>query len=152
MAAVAAWLDRDAGEPGLVHIDPFDPHARSPGGYSPLELAARVAGSGTPLVYWYGYDEPGEQAWAYTRLTAQTGAPLWCGDVMVTGTSSTAGDLGRATTPGTGFGVILANVAGTAGACTAVGNALADAYAGALLPDGSRGNLIFTTRTSGRAA
>jgi hypothetical protein len=71
---------------------------------------------------------------------------------MVTGTSGTAGDLGRATTPGTGFGVILANVqAGTVSACTAVGNALANAYAGALLPDGSRGNLIFTTRTNGRA-
>jgi hypothetical protein len=63
-----------------------------------------------------------------------------------------AGDLGRAATASTGFGVILANVqAGTASACTAVGNALADACAGALLPDGSRGNLIFTTRTNGRA-
>ncbi len=70
---------------------------------------------------------------------------------MVTGTSGTAGDLGRATTPGTGFGVILANVqAGTVSACTAVGNALANAYAGALLPDGTRGNLTFTTRTNGR--
>ena len=152
MAAVAAWLDRQAGEPGLVHIDPFDPDARGPGGYSAFDLAARVASSGTPLVYWYGYDQSGEQAWAYTRLTAQTRAPLWCGDVMVTGTIRTTGDLGRATTPGTGFGVILANLqAGRAGACTAVGNALADAYAGALLPDGSRGNLTFTTRTNGRA-
>jgi hypothetical protein len=69
---------------------------------------------------------------------------------MVTGTSSTAGDLGRATTPGTGFGVILANVqADTVSACMAVGNALADAYSGALLPDRSQGNLIFTTRTNG---
>ena len=153
MMAVAAWLDRPAGKPGLVHIDPFDPDARGPGGCSALELAARVADSGTGLVYWYGYDRPGEQAWAYTRLTALTCAPLWCGDVMVTGTSGTAGDLGRATTPGTGFGVILANVqAGTVSACTAVGNALANAYAGALLPDGSRGNLTFTTRTNGRTA
>jgi hypothetical protein len=152
MAAVAAWLDRHTGEPGLVHIDPFDPDARGPGGYSALELAARVADSGTPLVYWYGYDQPGEQAWAYTRLAAQTHAPLWCGDVMVTGTSSTAGDLGRATTAGTGFGVIVANVqAGTVSACATVGNALADAYAGALLPDGNRGHLVFTTRTNGRA-
>ncbi len=151
MAAVAAWLDRGAGRSALVHIDPFDPDARGPGGYSALELAVRVADSGTRLVYWYGYDQPGGQAWAYTRLTAQTRAPLWCGDVMVTGTSSTAGDLGRATTPGTGFGVILANVqAGTVSACTAVGNALADAYAGALLPDGSRGGLTFTARASGR--
>ncbi len=149
MAAVAAWLDGHAGQPGLVHIDPFDPDARGPGGYSAMELAVRVAESGTGLVYWYGYDQPGEQAWAYGRLTAQTGAPLWCGDVMVAGTSSTPGDLGRATTPGTGFGVIVANVqAGTVSAITAVGNALADAYAGALFPDGSRGNLVFTTRTN----
>ena len=152
MAAVAAWLDRDAGKPGLVHVDPFDPDARGPGGYSALDLAVRVAESGTTLVYWYGYDQPGEQAWAYTRLTALTGAPLWCGDVLVAGTSTTPGDLGRATTPGTGFGVILANVqAGTVSACAATGNALADAYDAALLPDGSRGNLIFTVRASGRA-
>ena len=153
MAAVAAWLDRDAGTPGLVHIDPFDPDARGPAGYSALELAARVASSSTPLVYWYGYDQPDGQAWAYTRLAALTPAPLWCGDVMVTGTSSTAGDLGRATTPGTGFGVILANVqAGMLGACMAVGNALADAYSGALLPDRSQGSHTFTTRSTGRAA
>jgi hypothetical protein len=153
MAAVAAWLDRQPGQPGLVHIDPFDPDARAPGGYSAFDLAARVASSGTPLVYWYGYDQPSDQAWAYARLTAQARAPLWCGDVMVTGTSRTAGDLGRATTPGTGFGVILANLqAGTVAACAAVGHALADAYADALLPDRSRGNLTFTTRTTDRAA
>lgn len=146
MAAVADWLDGRPDEPRLVHIDPFDPDARAPGGYSALELAAHVASSGTPLVYWYGYDQASEQAWAYARLTAQTCAPLWCGDLLVTGASSAAGDLGRATTPGTGFGVILANVrAGTVSACTAVGHALADAYAGVLLPDGSPGNLVFTT-------
>ncbi len=151
MAAVGAWLDRPADQAGLVHIDPFDPDARGPGGYSAFDLAARVADSGTPLVYWYGYDQPSDQAWAYTRLTARTRAPLWCGDIMVTGTSRTPGDLGRATTPGTGFGVMLANLqAGTAAACTTLGNALADAYAGALLPDGSRGDLLFTTRTNGR--
>jgi len=152
MAAVAAWLEHDGGEPGLVHIDPFDPDARGPGGKSALELAAMVASSGTPLVYWYGYDQRSEQGWAYARLTAETWAPLWCGDVMVAGTSRETGDLGRATTPGTGFGVILANLqAGTVGACAALGHALAEAYAGALLPDGSRGSLIFTTRRSDAA-
>ncbi len=147
MAAVASWLDRHAGQAGLVHIDPFDPDARGPAGYSAFELAGRVADSGTPLVYWYGYDEHGQRAWAWPRMTAQTRAPLWCGDVMITGVSRTPGDLGRATTPGTGFGVVLANVqASTVSACTAVGHALADAYAGVLLPDGTRGNLSFTTR------
>ena len=152
MAAVAAWLDQDAGQPGLVHIDPFDPDAPGPAGYSALDLAVRVAESGTPLVYWYGYEESGEQAWAYARLASQTPTPLWCGDVLVTGTSSTPGDLGIATTPGTGFGVILANVqAATADACTALGNALAEAYAGVVFTDGSRGSLNFTTRSNGLA-
>jgi 23S rRNA A2030 N6-methylase RlmJ len=147
MAAVAAWLDGEARGSGLVHIDPFDPDARSPGGYSALELAARVADSGTRLVYWYGYDEPRRQAWAHRRLATLTSAPLWCGDVLVTGASSAPGDLGRATTPGTGFGVILANMQErTAGACAALGNALSDAYADAIFPDGNPGNLAFTTR------
>ena len=149
LAAVAARLDGEARGTGLVHVDPFDPDARGPGGYTALELAARVADSGTRLVYWYGYDEPGEQAWAHKKLATLTRAPLWCGDVLVTGASNVPGDLGRATTPGTGFGVILANLrAGTSGACAALGNALCDAYADAVLPDGSRGNLAFTSSTA----
>jgi Ribosomal RNA large subunit methyltransferase D, RlmJ len=153
MAAVVAWLDCHGGKTGLVHIDPFNPDVRSPNGYSPFDLAARVAASGTPLVYWYGYDQPSEQAWAFTGLIARTRAPLWCGDVMITGTIRAAGRLGRATTPGTGFGVILANLqASTADACTAVGNALADGYGSVQLPDGTQGRLTFTTRTRGLAA
>ena len=151
MAAVAARLDSETHRPGLVHIDPFDRDARAPGSYSALQLAARVADSGTGLVYWYGYDEPGEQAWAHKKLATLTRAPLWCGDVLVTGASNAPGDLDRATTPGTGFGVILANVqAGTAGACATLGNALCDAYADAMLPDGSPGSLAFTSSTSTR--
>ena len=151
MAAVAAQLDGEARGPGLVHIDPFDPDARGPGGYSALELAARVADSGTRLVYWYGFHEPGDQAWAHQKLAALTKTPLWCGDLLVTGASNAPGDLGRATTPGTGFGVILANLQeDTAGSCAALGNALSDAYADAMLPDGSVGNLAFTSSTSGK--
>jgi 23S rRNA A2030 N6-methylase RlmJ len=150
MAAVASWLDGEARGPGLVHIDPFDPDARGPGGFTALELAARVADSGTRLVYWYGYDEPGEQAWAHKKLATVTATPLWCGDVLVTGATNTPGDLGRATTPGTGFGVILANLqTDTAAACAAVGNALSDAYADAIFPNGYPGNLAFTSNTSG---
>jgi 23S rRNA A2030 N6-methylase RlmJ len=145
MAAVAARLDGEARGHGLVHIDPFDPDARGAGGYSAIEFAARVADSGTRLVYWYGYDEPGDQAWAHKKLGTLTRASLWYGDVLVTGPSSAPGDLGRATTPGTGFGVILANVqAGTVDACAALGNALSEAYAGAIFPDGSPGHLDFT--------
>ena len=148
MTAVAAWLDRAARGPRLVHIDPFDPDARGPGGYSALELAARVADSGARLVYWYGYDEPGAQGRAHQQLAALTKAPLWCGEVMVTGPSDSLRDLGRTTTPST-FGIILANVqAATTGACAALGNALCAAYADAILPDGSPASLAFTSSTS----
>jgi hypothetical protein len=85
MAVVAARLDGDTDRPGLVHIDPFDRHARAPGGYSALELAARVADSGTGLVYWYGYEQHGAQGEAHKQLAALTTAPLWCGEVTVTG-------------------------------------------------------------------
>jgi hypothetical protein len=105
----------------LVHIDPFDPHVQSPGGYSALELAARVADSGAGLVYWYGYDEPGTQAQAHRQLAALTTAPLWCGEVTVTGANDSPGDLDHA---------------------------LSHAYAHAILPDGGPGNLAFTSSTS----
>jgi hypothetical protein len=74
---------------------------------------------------------------------------------MVTGANGegSLGDLGRATTPGTGSGIVLANLqASTVRACAELGHALADAYAGVTLPDGSQGNLVFTSNTSGGVA
>jgi hypothetical protein len=57
------------------------------------------------------------------------------------------GDLGRATTPGTGCGVVLANAGtGTVRACEELGRALAGAYRGATLPGGGEGSLVFTAR------
>jgi 23S rRNA A2030 N6-methylase RlmJ len=148
MAAVAARLDGEPRRPALVHIDPFDRHARAPGGYSALELAARVADSGAGLVYWYGYEEHGAQGRAHGQLAALTGAPLWCGEVTVTGANDSLSDLDHSATLHT-FGIILANVQeGTAAACAALGNALSHAYADAVLPDGAPGDLAFTSNTS----
>ncbi|HEY3752116.1 MAG TPA: hypothetical protein VGL80_23270 [Pseudonocardiaceae bacterium] len=143
MAATAAWLGGDT----VVHIDPFDPHAHVPGGYSALTLAAHVAEQGQRLVYWYGYDRPDQQAWAYDALAELTKTPLWCGDILVVDADGAGqpGDLGRATTPGTGSGVVLANVdAATVSACAEFGHALADAYAGATLPAGGTGGIVFS--------
>ena len=149
MAAVTARLDSETRRPGLVHIDPFDRHARAPGGYSALELAARVADSGTGLVYWYGYEEPGAQGQAHKQLAALTRTPLWCGEVTVVGANESLGDLDYSAALCT-FGIILANVReDTAGACAALGNALSHAYADAVLPDGAPGTLDFTSSTSG---
>jgi len=148
MAAVAARLDDETCGRGLVHIDPFDRDARTPGGCSALELAARVADSGTGLVYWYGYARPGAQGRAHKQLAALTRTPLWCGEVIVTGANDSLGDLDHSATLCT-FGVILANVqAGTASACAALGDALSYAYADAMLPGGGPGNLAFTSSTS----
>lgn len=145
MAAVAARLDSETHRPGLVHIDPFDRDARAPGGYSALQFAACVADSGTGLVYWYGYDEAGTQGLAHKQLAALTRAPLWCGEVTVTGANDSLGDLDHSATLRT-FGIILANVQeGTAGACSALGNALSRAYDDAVLPDGAPGILAFTS-------
>ena len=153
MLTVQAWLD-GAGSAAsgptagttVVHVDPFEPHERAPGGLSAVEFAGHLATDGTGLVYWYGYDEPGRRAWAYRELCDLTAAPLWCGDIMVTdaGGSGRPGDLGRASTPGTGCGVILANLPqGVLAACTAVGSALASAYTGVTLAGGTQGNLVF---------
>ena len=98
-------------------------------------------------MYWYGYDEPGTQGLAHKQLAALTRAPLWCGEVTVTGANDSLGDRDHSATLRT-FGIILANVQeGTAGACAALGNALARAYDDAVLPDGARGNLAFTSST-----
>lgn len=155
MLATAAWLDNEVhvGSPrsAVVHVDPFDPHARAAGGSSALELGARIAERGARLVYWYGYDQPSQRAWAHDELARLTTSSLWCGDVMITDANGAGreGDLGRATTPGTGFGIVLANVGpDTIRACTELGAALVDAYAATTLPDGTRGGLAFTTRAS----
>lgn len=165
MTAVAAWLASGhpgnaagaaaagGGQPGstgpaVVHVDPFDPYASEPGGLSALALAGRAADAGAALVYWYGCEEPGESAWAFRELAKLTAAGLWCGDLMMTDAAGGGrpGNLGRATTPGTGFGMVLANVApGTLAACAELGRALAGAYTDVALPDGTRGSLVFTT-------
>jgi hypothetical protein len=68
--------------------------------------------------------------------------------VTVTGANDSLGELDHSATLRT-VGVILANVReGTAGACAALGNALSDAYADAVLPDGAPGSLTFTSSTS----
>lgn len=159
IAGVGSWL---AGVPGhavasqgvLVHVDPFDPYESGQDGRSALDLVAEVIASGHALVYWYGYDRPERAWWPYHELALSEAAPVWCGDVMVLDADGEArghperpGDLGRATTPGTGSGVLLANVSPAAvSACELLGRALELSYAGATLPDGSPGGIRFGSR------
>ncbi|GAA2759470.1 23S rRNA (adenine(2030)-N(6))-methyltransferase RlmJ [Actinopolymorpha rutila] len=151
MMTVLSWLDDSTGPATdsqvIVHVDPFDPHSRLADGLSALDVAARLADQGYGLVYWYGYDSPDEASWAYHTLSEKTQGSLWCGDVMLVDETGAAGpgDLGRATTPGTGCGIILANVCeDTRATCQALGEALATAYAGSTLPHGTRGRVRFS--------
>ncbi len=137
----------------LVHVDPYDPWL-APDGISALDLAAAVAERGAGLVYWYGYSDPAQRAWAFEELRSRIGETyLWCGDVMVEGRDGPRvradGDLGDATTPGTGFGIVTANVSRDAiAACGMLGAALSAAYANVPLPEGRPGRLDFVSRDS----
>jgi hypothetical protein len=114
-------------------------------------LAAYVIEQGHALVYWYGYDQPQRMAWAYHELAGLTGRRLWCGDMMITDPrgSGRRGDLGVATTPGTGCGVVLGNVAlATTTACERLGVAVAHAYRESILPSGRPGGARFSVLRS----
>lgn len=151
MATTAHWLAELGDEHVVVHIDPFDPHAKAAAGQSALELAADVVERGHVLVYWYGYDEPDRAAWAYHELDELTTRDLWCADAMITDEygSGRPGDLGKATTPGTGCGVVLGNVTHeTVSASKRLGDGVASAYQGATLASGTPGGILFTAAGS----
>jgi len=138
--------------PVLTHIDPFDPWSRGTGGLSALDVAAELADAGVRTVHWYGYDRPALRAWALEDIGRQTGAPLWNGDFLVTSSEPPAetpvGDLGVATTAGTGFGIVCAHLTDrTLERCAALGHALAAMWRGVPLPGGEAGGLDFAVRS-----
>ncbi len=116
----------------VVFIDPFDHHVVGSVGLSALDVAVQAAHAGAVLVYWYGYNRVDQRAWILHQLVERDSAPtLWCGDLMVfaEGEDMNTGDLGVASSPGTGSGLVCANISpATAERCTALGIALAAAY------------------------
>lgn len=136
----------------LVHVDPFDPHAKTAHGRSAIELAGALVRAGVGLSYWYGYDAPQQRGWPLTHLSGNNRRRVWCGDMLVVddrGGTRPGGALGVATTPGTGFGVVVANVSSEAiERCAVVGEALAAGYRDSKLPDGTVGGLNFQQRSS----
>ncbi|HEY3560663.1 MAG TPA: 23S rRNA (adenine(2030)-N(6))-methyltransferase RlmJ [Kribbella sp.] len=150
MAAVQEWLPGTAST--VVHIDPFDPFAHEEGVPSAVELAAKVAEAGHTLVYWYGYSAPSDRAWAVEEILSGTGAKLWSGDFLVTAADGTVrddGDLGEATSAGTGSGIVLANVSeALVGRCEKLATALLATYQDRRLPSGTLGRLDLVMGTS----
>lgn len=147
MTAVLEWLPEPV--PTVVHVDPFDPFEHRPATPSAIELAGTVAEAGHTLVYWYGYSAPADRGWAADEIRSASSAPLWWGDFTVTtvdGSVRDDGDLGEATTPGTGSGVVLANVsAQIIDRCQELSAALRDSYADQRLPSGETGRVDVTT-------
>ena len=153
MATVRRELERGDGDGrALVYTDPFDHRAAGAARLSALDLAQEAAQHGVGVVYWYGYNRADQRGWIFDILTANApSVDWWCGDVMVTapGADMTDGDLGDATSPGTGFGLVCANVSDAATErCAELGRALRNAYEGRALPDGRIGNLDFTLLTA----
>jgi hypothetical protein len=130
----------------FVHVDPYDPFAVGADGVSAVEFTRSLIAEGVGVMHWFGFDTPADHGWAAEELGGDV--PLWCGIAMVTdadGGTRDDGDLGAATTPGTGCGVVCANVTDDAtGRCELLGQALADGYAGVPLPSGEAGGLAFT--------
>jgi len=132
-----------------VFMDPFDHRLVGSAGLSALDLASEVARAGALLVYWYGYNRIDQRRWIFNVLTERAQAhSWWCGDVMVSAESvdMTTGDLGVASSPGTGSGLVCANVSKTTiERVTVLGTALAAAYSNRPLPTGITGSLDFST-------
>jgi 23S rRNA A2030 N6-methylase RlmJ len=116
----------------VVYADPFDHHAVGPSGLSALELCHKAADLGAAVICWYGYDRADRRNWLFNDLSdLSPRTRWWCGDIMITsaGADLSAGDLGLATSPGTGFGLVCANVPAPAlRRCDELGTALARAY------------------------
>ena len=136
----------------VVFIDPFDHYAVSPSGLSALDVAVEAARRGAVLVYWYGYNRIDRRHWILDEFTQREAAlDWWCGDLMVSAEHAdlTEGDLGVASSPGTGSGLLCINAsAATTERCTALGTALARAYRDSTLPSGDAGRLDFLTLPS----
>ena len=129
-----------------VYLDPFDQFSRRHA-LSAVDLCHKAAEMGAAIIHWYGYDRSDRRHWLFNTLgELSPHTRWWCGDMMVTSADAdmAAGDLGAATSPGTGFGLVCANVPEPAiTRSEQLGAALARQYDGRTLPDGRVGGLNF---------
>jgi hypothetical protein len=96
-----------------------------------LDVAVEATNAGAMLVYWYGYGRVDQRGWLVDELTTRCAVmQWWCGDLMVAAddVDMITGELGVASSPGTGSGVVCVNVsAATVERCTALGTSLSAA-------------------------
>jgi len=123
-----------------VHIDPFDAFGTgASGGPSAVELARGMAGRGAVVCYWYGYEDPAHEAWAWDEIAKAVqpkAQSAWCGDVRLAEPETDSGIIG--------CGVLLANATDESmRRCDQLGRALEVMYRDARLPSGRRGSIRF---------
>lgn len=129
-AAIESLADA---RPLFVHIDPFDSFERGAGGLSPIDLMNALTRLGARVMYWYGYEDPGDRGWIVHVL--ESSGSSWCGDVLLPERDE-SGLLG--------CGVLLANMTErTYERCARLGRELVRVYTDAVLPSGSVGSPSF---------
>jgi 23S rRNA (adenine2030-N6)-methyltransferase len=129
----------------FVHVDPYRPLEPGPGGKTPLDFFSRAAKRGVGCMLWYGFDSRGNRTALLDALREGLAGRAWFGEV-----SLRAEDLSEVGfDPGVlGCGVVVCNVGDEAlEACARLGKGLADAYAGARLPNRRDGSLGFEEGT-----
>jgi 23S rRNA (adenine2030-N6)-methyltransferase len=140
-----ARLSEEEGSGTFLHVDPYRPLEPGSAGESPLDLFAHAAQRGMGCMLWYGFDARGERAVVLDALRERITGGAWYGEV-----SLRAEDLSEVGfDPGVlGCGVVMCNVGQEALAgCSRLGEGLAQAYAGARLPNGRDGALEFEEGT-----
>ncbi len=125
----------------FVMVDPYDPLERSTDGMDAIDLLTRLAVGGFQVVLWYGYREPAEREALMARASEVTGVSVTAADLA---TSVIRGE--TTLDPGVpGCGLMMANLGtGAIDRVAFLGRALEGIYAGALMPDGTPGDLRFT--------
>jgi hypothetical protein len=128
----------------FLHVDPYRPLEPGCAGETPLDLfARRGAGGGAHVVVRLRRQRrPSRRARSLARM--DLGRSLVRGGVL-----ARRGSLGGGLRPGVlGCGVVMCNVGEEAlAACSRLGEGLAQAYAGARLPNGHDGALEFEEGT-----
>jgi 23S rRNA A2030 N6-methylase RlmJ len=147
---------KDEAKDVVVTIDPFEPFEIA-GGISALELAAGLIEDGFRVIYWYGYDTPEQRSYPMGVLreyAREAGTSVWCGDLMLVAAAGQSEQeveqlLAGAEGPGAGCGVVCGNFSsGSLERCERLGEAVAEAWADARLPNGSPGALEFLAVSS----
>jgi len=83
------------GAASLVHVDPFDVCAASPGTVSALELVTDLAAAGIPTFTWYGLTAPSAAHELFRTVTiAAPAARAWSAELRVGGRRANAAGIG----------------------------------------------------------